>query len=558
MDAAAKAKYGKLKAELDALKGLADSQKHHFKKARELLYEGLARVYVLWREAQKTEGLLEQLYDDCDIQYKRETIKEINFSPLLRYLWSMDGTVDSATIGQWSNALNNVHVTVQNDKEFYKTNTINKIVTHISTNGGITALAGYSPKLKKDDTTAAKVKLSRSAAEKQQSAHLAEGKKFFATQATPLEEIGTERTLPAADSGFTLGLLRKGSKGYELLGAIDDGELVNQAVVTAYKRSSAQMPNTARLLTDIIRTQVLPSQIAGMADAYADLTKYEAPKDEKGRGGGKMKQLKRLLYVAKNKAFVLSANRSDCSVVTIAKPKYKIFDANNDLALAVGDRRYVEANLIHSGDFNFYTADNASKVEAIEGETATHRLRLENTVTKRFRFIRFYPLSAFKFPPSRTQAVISDVAGAAVKFTAKLDSKWIGEMHGRFLSRWVNGFGAKMKRAEYELLGVSLNKSGIIFKHTYKGGDFKECEDVPFDSKATIKGNVQALVLSKDIIPVLHALVKMEIDGDVLVQADEKMIGFSFSTDCADYKIAVPCATAKAKRIGDYFTSYGG
>jgi hypothetical protein len=65
-------------------------------------------------------------------------------------------------------------------------------------------------------------------------------------------------------------------------------------------------------------------------------------------------------------------------------------------------------------------------------------------------------------------------------------------------------------------------------------------------------------VLSKDIIPVLHALVKMEIEGDVLLQADDKMIGFSFSTDCADYKIAVPCATPKAKRIGDYFTAYGG
>jgi hypothetical protein len=339
MDAAAKSKYAKLKAEFDALKGIADSQKHHFKKARELLYEGLARVYVLWREAEETEGLLEQLYAECDYRYKRETKQEINFSPLLRYLWSMDGTVDSATINQWSNALNNVHVTVQNDKEFYKTNTINKIVTHITTNGGITALAGYSPKAKKDDPKAATVKLSRIAAEMQQNAHLAEGKKFFAQHATPLAEMGTTRTLPTADSGFTLGLLRKGSKGYELLEAIDDTELVNQAVVTAYKRSSSQMPNTARLLTDIIRTQVLPPQVAGIADSLADQTKYEAPKDEEGKGGGKMKQLKRLLYVAKSKTFVLSANRSNCSVVTVAKPKFNIFDASNDLALAVGDRR---------------------------------------------------------------------------------------------------------------------------------------------------------------------------------------------------------------------------
>ena len=446
MDAAIKAKYAKLKAELDALKGLADSQKHYFKKARDLLYEGLARVYVLWREAQKSEGLLEQLYDDCDIQYKRETINEINFSPLLRYLWSLDGTVDGATIGQWSNALNNVHITVQNDNEIYKTNTVNKIVSYISTNGGITALAGYSPKEKKNDTAAAKVKLSKSAAERQQSAHLAEGKKFFAQQAAPMERIETARTLPAADSGFTLGLLRKGSRGYELLGAVNDNDLVNQAVVMAYKRSSSQMPNSARLLTDIIRTQVFPAQIAGIADAVADVSKFSVPED---KGKGKMKQLKRLLYVAKHKAFVLSANRSDCSVVTIAKPKNNVFDATNDLALAVVDRRYIEANLIHSGDYNFYTADNANKIEPVKGETATHRLRLENTVTKKFRFIRFYPLSTFKFAPSRTQAVICDKAKAEAKYVVRLESKWIEEMHGVFLSRWINSFGAKMKRDEY-------------------------------------------------------------------------------------------------------------
>lgn len=171
------------------------------------------------------------------------------------------------------------------------------------------------------------------------------------------------QTLPAASSGFTLALLRKTADGYEVLSAIDDKGLVDQAVVASYRRTSKQMPNTARLLTEIIRTQSLPSKIAALAPSLVDNSKYKAETT-----GETMKQLKRLLYVGKDGNFVLSANRSECSVVTIAMPRIQIFNTTDDIALAVGDRTYIENKLIYTGDFNFYSADSAQLVPAIEGE----------------------------------------------------------------------------------------------------------------------------------------------------------------------------------------------
>jgi hypothetical protein len=62
----------KLQKELAQLKQLADKQLHLYVSSRTMLYEGLAKVYLWWQEANKEKGLLEKLYKDNGIQYKKE------------------------------------------------------------------------------------------------------------------------------------------------------------------------------------------------------------------------------------------------------------------------------------------------------------------------------------------------------------------------------------------------------------------------------------------------------------------------------------------------------
>lgn len=540
--------YQKLKAELEDLKQLADRQNHHYKSSRELLYEGLSKVYMWWQEASKDETLLLKLYDEYNLQYKKQTKHEVVFSPLLRYLWNMDGSIHSNKIDLWNRALNAVHSAVQNNKEYYKSNTLQKLITFISSSGGAKALAGYSDSEQNTDNTATKNKLTKTAEQKLSNAHLVNGKTFFANNSTALAQFKTKHTLANVD-GFTLALVRANDTGYEVIGTLNDKNLVEQAVIAAYKRTSEQMPNTARLLTEIIRTLTLPSSIAKLAADLAENSKYKGDNDKP------MKQLKRLLYIASEGKFVLSENRSACSPVTIATPHANILNSENDVVLAVRDRTYIENNLIHSGDFNFYTADAAETVPAIENESANFKLKLENTVTKKFRFIRFYPLSTFPFPPTKTQAILKTSVAFKPTYTVKLTADWLYEMNALFLACWVNGFGAKMKRAEHKLLRLTLTKTFIAFSFNYKGKQFKENEVIDLAKDA--KGDADVYVLSKDIVPVLNALVNMEITGDVLLEADDKMLRFTFATDCADYSIHVPCCTIKAKRIDDYFDAYG-
>jgi hypothetical protein len=544
----------RLTTELENLKQLADKQSQQYISAKQLLYEALSKTYLWWADAKKVDGYLTQLYEDCGIQHKKETKNEINFSPLLRYLWGMDGTVQAATLDQWNGALNKMHIEVISKAGYYKTNAVTKLESFIGNSGGITKLAGYAiepiDKLAETKQTK-KTKSATKVDARLNDAHISKGISFFAQNATSIAKFQTKHTLALGSRDIGLALIRKTGDSYSLLETIDDEEMLTQAIVSSYKRNTSQVPNTVRLLAEIISTQILPTSMRTMSAALAENSKYKTA-DEKTI----MKQLKRLMYTAKDKSFILSLNRSECSVVTVAKPLSSIIAAKTDVVLAVGDRTYIENNLIHSGDINFFDADNAKTIPAVKDEAASYKLKLENTVTKRFRYIRWYSPLVFDFVPSRSQVALKANKVFKPVYTAKLDRKWIEEMHGKFLSQWVAGFGKQIKREVNAVFGLGLGKTGISIKFVYKAKEFKEKELLSFAATIATKP-ISVLVQSKDIIPVLNALVKMEIIDTVVLKADEAMLQFTFKTECANYSISVPCCFENGKRNGEYFEAYG-
>ena len=541
-----------LQKELKQLKELADEQMYAYKSSRTLLYKGLARVYLWWVKANKEKGLLEKLYKQNNIQYKKEIKTSENYSPLLQYLWGMDGTVNSNTIDLWNRTLNKVHTTVISDT-YYKTNTENKIISFISDKGGIRGLAGYDSLATVDVAKAPPktFKLSVDVKKKRHVEHLEKSKMYFAQTAKPISKFETKHSLPTADSSIGLGLFRKTKNGYELLKAVDDKNLIEQALVGAYARSTDSVPYTVSLLTEIIATQTVPKALESLSRSLAD--KSKAKTDD----GKVMDSLKRLLYRSKEGVFLLSANRSACSVVTVATPKQKVMSSKQNVAMRVQDGTWIEDNVIHSGDINFFTTNSPKTLQPItsKNEKATHKLLLENTLTKQERNVRFYPLNIYKNEASRTQAVQS-VAIKAVHKT-KLDANWLAELNGEFLSRWVNGLGKRMKRQEHSVFALSFGKKGIEFKWEQRADDYADKQLITYTYPNKTKA-ITVEVLAKDIIPILNALVYGDLKGSVAVDVDSKAIQFKYETLNATYQIAVPTANSKGKRNGDYFKASEG
>jgi len=542
----------KLQRDLAQLKELADKQTHQYVSSRNLLYESLAKVYVWWQTANKEKGLLESLYKENGIQYKREIKAEENYSPLLRYLWGMDGTVNSNTIDLWNRALNKVNSSVNADKVFYKQNTVQKIITFIDTKGGIRGLAAYDSTQVDvaKESKEKKVKIDISIEKKRHEEHLTRSNVYFAKSATPIAKFQSKHSLPTANSSIGLGLFRKSKNGYELLKAIDDKELIERALVSSYARSTNSIPYTVRLIAEIISTQTVPKPLQSLSRSLADKSKFKA------EDGTVMMMLKRLLYLSEKRVFILSANRSSCSTVTIAIPNKQIIESKQDVALAINDRTYIENNLILSGDINFYTTNNSSKVESIKGESATHKLELENTVTKKFRYIRFYPLSVHKSLVSKEQAILKRGLKFKAVHTAKLDSNWLAELNGEFLSRWINGLGKSIKRKEYSIIALAFSKTGITFKFCQRANTYVEEELIRYTQPNNTK-TITVEVLAKDVIPVLNSLVYSDLLGAITAEVDSNAILFKYKTKSAEYIVAVPTCNTKGIRNENHFQAYG-
>ena len=245
-----------------------------------------------------------------------------------------------------------------------------------------------------------------------------------------------------------------------------------------------------------------------------------------------------------------------CSPVTIAIPKQQILDSKKNVFLAINDRTYIEDNLILSGDVNFYTTDAPTKIQAIKGETATYKLELENTITKKYRYVRFYPLTVPKTEASRQQAILKRGMKFKAVHTAKLDANWLAELNGEFLSRWVNGLGKSIKRKEYAVIALSFGKTGITFKFCQRANAYVEEELIRYTYASNAKP-ITVDVLAKDVIPVLNSLVYADIVGGVTVEVDKNAIFFKYKTKSAEYIVAVPTTNSKGIRNEEHFEAYG-
>jgi hypothetical protein len=212
--------------------------------------------------------------------------------------------------------------------------------------------------------------------------------------------------------------------------------------------------------------------------------------------------------------------------------------------------------LIHSGDINFYTTNSISKIPKVSNEASTHKIEVENTLTKKTRFLHFYPLTIPKTEASKQQAILKRGFKFKPKYQSTLDANWLAELNGEFLSRWVNGLGKSIKRKEYAVIGLAFGKKGITFKFCQRANTYVESKLIQFtNTNDSIAITVD--VLAKDIIPTLNSLVYCDIVGNAVVEVDENAILIKYKTKSADYIIAIPTTNSKGIRNDDYFEAYG-
>ena len=111
-------------------------------------------------------------------------------------------------------------------------------------------------------------------------------------------------------------------------------------MIRTYKRQQDSAPLTLRVINEVIQTQAFPIEFEKFRHTLALRSKVKAENNKP------MKQIRRLVYRANSKDFLLSENRTDCSVVTIAKPRKLLLNVKEDIFLSANDRTFIEQQII--------------------------------------------------------------------------------------------------------------------------------------------------------------------------------------------------------------------
>lgn len=535
-----------LKKMLESLIAEADEITQLYESSQQRLYLNLGSVYLWWREATKVQGFLEELYDERKLVSRGG---EENFTKLVRLVWQMDWSGRQAPkLQNWARALRGLNQEFKTNKDAYDVaDPQEKIRQFFDAKGGISGVGSLVTAMQKTDEQEGAVSGTKNESKKSKQEVLSEtaltakhnemGELFYAEEAKPITSIATRnKKIEVTRKGYAVALLRIAKNGtYDVLGVTNKDEIIQDTIVETYKRNDENAPQVLKLLSEVVETQALPLPLEKHRPILADISDVVA-----SDGKTKLKQSKRLVIRASHKDILLSESRGDCSVVTIAVPKHFPSNVKEDITLRAINQRFIEQSIVQNRDLCFFTT-LTQKIEVLDGDdlVASHRLKTKNTVTDKITNLYFYPMSHHK-DGNEKQVDIEKSAFKSPTWSATVDKEWIDDLNSICVSNWLREYGVQINRDRHKQVMLELSKEFVVKYYGTRGKYTHKEESIPKPKVLRGSKNLSFHVRSKDIFPVLSALSKQSIEGDVMLNASEDVFTIMYKTSNASFFIAVP------------------
>lgn len=534
-----------LQKRLDSLIADAEEQTQWHQRSQERLYSTLGGAYLWWRESNKVEGFLDELYQERELFHRK---KEENFTRLVRLIWQADWSGDHPKLQNWARALRGLDHEFRTNRDAYQVkDPIEKICQFFRSKKGIGAVARtVDPIPDENDETQIPTKklasvkksdIEKLSAQKTHNKHVLLGELSYAEEPPYIKNIVSSSTkIDLTRKGYAVGLMRMNSTGrYDLLGVTNNESIVHDTIVDTYKRNEDLLPPILRTITEAIATQTLPTQFEKFRHDLNDVTSVLA-RD----GKTKLRTVKRLLLRPKMKDILLSECRTGCSVVTIIKPNQFPTNLSCDVFLRPVNHKYIEQNMLQTRDLCFYTT-LSKRIEKVEGEEtkASHRLQIKNTITNRIQNIYFYGLTN-QSEGSKKQATINYAELGKPTWIATVDKEWIEDLNSICVANWLREFGPHWNRDRHKQVELRLSKA---FEIGYDGtrGNYTQTEkNIPKPRIERSSKSINFHVRCKDFFTVFNALVRQSVVGKVELAANEHVFTVYYKTEHATYLIAVP------------------
>ena len=547
-----------LRVWLDGLASEASEQTRLYDSSINKLYHCLSSLYLWWREAEEIEGFLDELYEELNIVTRKKN--EENFVRVIRLAWRIDWDGNrGASLQNWSKALREIHHEYETNKQKYKFNATDLLILFIRNSGGVSGLikdkAQSDDETNDDDKKKPLKKKNKSQRQKENEARLKVRNKelaelYFENDAKTITKLDLHDVAVATnDKSYAIALIRKKSDGYQVLSVTENDDLIADAMIRTYARQQDSAPMTLRVVNEIIQTQAYPSEFEKFRHSLSLRSKV---KDENNKP---MKQIRRLIYRANEKDFLLSENRADCSVVTLAKPRNFALNVKEDIFLSANDRNYIEQEIIQKKNLAFYEiVGNKELIEnKDEAVKASHYIMCKYKIDGYIRNLYFYKTSTIK-QESNQQATFTP--SEAPKWQAEINKEWVSQFNVRFLVSWLRSFGTSVNQRRNQVLRLDLGKQLAIHFDGENGVFSRHIKD--FTKMTHVEGDELKLHFhARDLIPTLHALAEQEIQSKIQLAASEHVLVIHYKTAICDYSIAIPTTKKNGTRNKQAFASLG-
>ena len=530
-----------------------------YRSANRIFYKHVAELYMWWRDARDVQGYLEAAYATTGKKHK--SLKQgINFSRLFWLAWGPDNGLTDDKANRCSRVLNKLHELYESQEQ-YHTDSVAKLGNYLDNNGGINGLVGYGKTVDVDDSDddgddddeveAAPVLDTPLISTDAMLAELfSSAKDFYCAVAAP-STVVLDATIPLTADGLGLVLVRKVGSQYQLIGASRDDTMVRPVAVQTYLHDYTALPQALRVVVETLSTQCLPRNLQKFYNSLED----DAAKSSMA---GKVKSVRRLLYMHASDEILLSPVHAESGVVTIAKPQQQVFaNAHNDICLSTRSRRAVERRLIADSDFNFFQTASVSVIpEFTTTNLASHLIRLQHRfVPNDYVHMDFWPFYTSASSPSAQLAVSSTKSGFGT-WQGRLSSAWFRKFALEFTTPWLSNHGLNITRDHQKVFLLAFGMKELTAHFICRNGLFENEVAVGFDGAATAGVVITVCMLSKDFAIAMQAVADLGVVSEVNVEVDSDVFALRFSTAAADYRLYIPTCTEGGVRSSKHFKSY--
>jgi hypothetical protein len=268
-----------------------------------------------------------------------------------------------------------------------------------------------------------------------------------------------------------------------------------------------------------------------------------------------MKQIRRLIYRANEKDFLLSENRADCSVVTLAKPRNFALNVKENIFLSANDRNFIEQEIIQKRNLAFYEIVGNKELTENKDDAvkASHYIMCKYKIDGYIRNLYFYKTSTIR-EESNQQATFKP--SEVPKWKAEIDKEWIAQFNVRFLVSWLRSFGSSVNQRRNQVLRLDVGRQIAINFDGENGVFSRHIKD--FMKMKHVEGEELKLHFhARDLIPTLHALAEQDVIGKIHLAASEDALVIQYKTAICDYSIAIPTTKKNGTRNKQAFASVG-